>query len=71
MSPLQLSASFYSAKKCSVKDGEHSSRFFTAHLFAGHAFEVHSRRRLLQHTSLKAIHWANITNKHVTFTTIR
>jgi GxxExxY protein len=34
------------------------------------AFEVHSRR-LLQHTSLKAIHWANITNKHVTFKTIR
>ena len=34
------------------------------------AFEVHARR-LLQHTSLKAIHWANITHSHVTFTTIR
>ena len=33
------------------------------------AFEVHARR-LLQHTSLQAIHWANITHKHVTFTTI-
>ena len=34
------------------------------------AFEVHARR-LLQHTSLKAIHWAKITHQHVTFTTIR
>lgn len=34
------------------------------------AFEVHARR-FLQHTNLKAIHWANITHKHVTFTTIR
>ncbi len=34
------------------------------------AFEVHARR-LLQHTSLNVIHWANITHKHVTFTTIR
>ncbi len=34
------------------------------------AFEVHARR-LLQHMSLKAIHWANLTHKHVTFTTIR
>ena len=33
------------------------------------AFEIHSRR-LLQHTSLKGIHWANITHKNVTFTTI-
>lgn len=33
------------------------------------AFEAHARR-LLQHTTLKAIHWANITHKHVTFTTI-
>jgi GxxExxY protein len=33
------------------------------------AFEVHARR-LLQHTNLKAIHWANLTHKHVTFTTI-
>ena len=33
------------------------------------AFEVHARR-LLQHTSLQAIHWANITHKYVTFTTI-
>ena len=33
------------------------------------AFETHARR-LLQHTSLKAIHWANITHSHVTFTTI-
>ena len=33
-------------------------------------FEVHSRR-LLQHTTLKAIHWANITHKHVNFTTLR
>ena len=34
------------------------------------AFETHARR-LIQHTSLKAIHWANITHHHVTFTTIR
>jgi len=34
------------------------------------AFEVHARR-LLEHTTLKAIHWANVTHKHVTFTTIR
>ena len=34
------------------------------------AFEVHARR-LIQHTSLNAIHWANLTQKHVTFTTIR
>ena len=33
-------------------------------------FEAHARR-LLQHTALKAVHWANITHKHVTFTTIR
>lgn len=33
------------------------------------AFETHAKR-LLQHTTLKAIHWANITQKHVTFTTI-
>jgi len=33
-------------------------------------FEVHSRR-LLQHTNLKAIHWANVTHDHVRFTTIR
>lgn len=34
------------------------------------AFETHAKR-LLQHTTLKAIHWANITHRHVTFTTIR
>ncbi len=34
------------------------------------AFEVHARR-LLQHTSLKAIHWANITHQHVNFKTLR
>lgn len=34
------------------------------------AFEVHARR-LLQHTTLKSIHWANITHQHVTFTTIQ
>jgi GxxExxY protein len=34
------------------------------------AFEIHARK-LLQHTTLKAIHWANITYQHVTFTTIR
>ena len=34
------------------------------------AFEVHARR-LIQHTTLKAIHWANINHRHVTFTTIR
>lgn len=34
------------------------------------AFETHSRR-LLQHTTLKAIHWANITPNHITFKTIR
>jgi hypothetical protein len=33
------------------------------------AFAIHSRR-LLQHTSLKGIHWANITHKNVTFTTV-
>jgi GxxExxY protein len=33
------------------------------------AFEVHARK-LLQHTTLKAIHWANITHRHVTFTTL-
>jgi GxxExxY protein len=34
------------------------------------AFEVHARR-LLQHTTLKAIHWANITHQCVTLTTLR
>lgn len=34
------------------------------------AFETHARR-LLQHTNLKAILWANITHHQVTFTTIR
>lgn len=34
------------------------------------SFETHARR-LLQHTNLKAIHWANITHNHVTFTTLR
>jgi GxxExxY protein len=34
------------------------------------AFELHARR-LLQHTPLKSIHWANITHQHVTFTTIQ
>jgi len=34
------------------------------------AFEVHSRR-LLKHTSLKAIQWANITHERVDFATIR
>jgi hypothetical protein len=34
------------------------------------AFEVHARR-LIQHTALKAIHWANITHQRVTFMTIR
>jgi GxxExxY protein len=34
------------------------------------AFENHARR-LLQHTNLKAIHWANLTHHHVSFTTIR
>lgn len=34
------------------------------------AFEIHARR-LLQHTTLEAIHWANITHRHITFTTIR
>lgn len=34
------------------------------------AFEVHARR-LLRHTTLKAIQWANITHHHVTFTTIQ
>lgn len=33
------------------------------------AFEVHAHR-LLKHTSLDAMHWANITAKHITFTTI-
>jgi GxxExxY protein len=33
------------------------------------SFETHARR-LLKHTNLKAIHWANITYKHVTFTTL-
>lgn len=33
-------------------------------------FEVHAQR-LLQHTTLKAIQWANITHGHVTFKTIR
>lgn len=34
------------------------------------AFQTHAKR-LLQHTSLKAIHWANITHNHVSFTTLR
>jgi GxxExxY protein len=34
------------------------------------AFAVHARR-LVAHTPLEAIHWANITFDHVTFTTIR
>jgi len=34
------------------------------------AFQVHARK-LLQHTTLKAIHWANITHQQVTFTTIQ
>ncbi|MCX6851506.1 MAG: GxxExxY protein [Verrucomicrobia bacterium] len=33
-------------------------------------FESHVRR-FLQHTTLKAIHWANITTRGVTFTTLR
>lgn len=33
-------------------------------------FEVHARR-LVRHTNLQAIHWANITHQTVTFTTIR
>ncbi len=33
-------------------------------------FELHARR-LLRHTSLEAIHWANIRNGHVAFRTIR
>jgi len=33
-------------------------------------FETHAKR-LLQHTNLKAIHWANLTHHEVTFTTIR
>jgi GxxExxY protein len=34
------------------------------------AFEMHARK-LLQHTALKAIHWANITHQQITFTTIQ
>ena len=34
------------------------------------AFITHARR-LIQHTTITAIHWANITTNHVTFTTIR
>lgn len=34
------------------------------------AFENHAHR-LLPHTNLKAIHWANITHNNVNFTTIR
>ncbi|MBK8040627.1 MAG: GxxExxY protein [Verrucomicrobiaceae bacterium] len=34
------------------------------------AFETHARR-LLEHTNLKAIQWANITHRQVIFTTIR
>lgn len=34
------------------------------------AFLTHARR-LIQHTTVAAIHWANITTNHVTFTTIR
>lgn len=33
------------------------------------AFETHAQR-LLKHTNLKAIHWANITHHQVTFTTL-
>lgn len=33
-------------------------------------FGIHAKR-LLQHTTLKAIHWANMTRKRITFTTIR
>jgi len=33
-------------------------------------FESHARR-LLAHTTLKAVHWANVTTQHITFTTIR
>jgi GxxExxY protein len=33
-------------------------------------FEPHARR-LLKHTTLKAIHWANITTRGIAFTTIR
>jgi hypothetical protein len=33
------------------------------------AFETHARR-LLQHTRLEAIHWANITHSHINFRTI-
>ncbi len=39
-------------------------------LAAGNTFAIHARR-MLQHTGLKAIHWANITPQDVTFTTIR
>jgi GxxExxY protein len=34
------------------------------------AFDIHARR-LLQHTPLRAIHWANITHNNVWFATIR
>ena len=34
------------------------------------AFEMHARK-LLQHTALQAIHWANITHQQITFTTIQ
>ena len=33
------------------------------------AFEVHAKR-LIEHTTLKAVHWANITQTTVTYTTI-
>jgi hypothetical protein len=34
------------------------------------AFEIHARR-LVEHTSLEAIHWANIRNNRVVLKTIR
>jgi hypothetical protein len=34
------------------------------------AFESHAYR-LLRHTTLQAMHWANITHQHVTFRTLR
>jgi len=32
-------------------------------------FEIQARK-LIQHTTLKAVHWANITQETITFTTL-
>jgi hypothetical protein len=64
MLPLQPFADFLSGKKmCGQRWGLPFSAFFTAHLFSGPSPEF------LKTYGIK--YRANITHRHVTFTTIR